>query len=301
MRISITVTNFSWPATDGLRDRLVEVASIADQAGFDTVFVADHLMQAEPGTDPNEPVLEAFTTLGHLAAHTQRVRLGTMVTAAPWRPPAILIKAVTTLDVLTGGRAWLGIGAGYHQQEATDLGLPLPETPVRFDLVEDTLSLAHQMWAQDLSPFNGKQVTAARPWSSPPPSTRPHPPILIGGTGEKRTLRLVARYGDACNLFDIGDGGAQIRHKLAVLARHCEDLGRDDETIDKTASTRLLPDDTPATFVTRARELSDAGIEHLVVLTVGPWTPSRLAVLGECVEAVAEIDTPTTIGTGALA
>jgi alkanesulfonate monooxygenase SsuD/methylene tetrahydromethanopterin reductase-like flavin-dependent oxidoreductase (luciferase family) len=268
----------------------VEVVECCDARGVDSVFVSDHLVQGvEPGTDPFDPMLEAFTTLGYLAAQTERVRLGVLVAAATMRPPALVVKAVTTLDVLSGGRAWFGIGAGYQQQEGDDFGVPLPPTVERFEWLTDVLELAHHMWAGDSTPYQGRRLHAARPISSPPPTSRPHPPILIGGTGEAKTLRLVARYGDACNLFDIPDGGVQIRHKLSVLAQHCEAEGRPFDAITKTVSTRLHAAETAEAFIARARALGDAGIDHLVVLTDGPWNTERIAVLAEAADAIADL------------
>ena len=289
MQTSLAVTNFSWPPNGTIPAGLVEVVERADQRGVDSVFVSDHLVQAEPGADAHDPMLETFTTLGFLAAHTNRIRLGAMVAAATMRPAALLIKAVTTLDVLSGGRAWFGIGAGYLQQEADDFGVPLPSTVERFERLADTVELAHHMWAGDTTPFAGRRLTAGRPVSSPEPVSRPHPPILIGGTGEAKTLRLVARYGDACNLFDIPDGGAQIRHKLSVLADHCATERRRFDEITKTVSTRLHADESADAFVTRARALGAAGMDHLVVLTEGPWTTGRVAVLADAAEAIADV------------
>jgi alkanesulfonate monooxygenase SsuD/methylene tetrahydromethanopterin reductase-like flavin-dependent oxidoreductase (luciferase family) len=254
MRISISVTDYSWP--ERLSGELAQVARAADEAGLDTVWIPDHLLQAAPGSDPDSAMLEAYTTLGYLAAVTQRVRLGTLVTAVTYRPPAILVKAVTTLDVLSGGRAWLGLGAGYHEEEARRFAVPLPAVKERFDALETALETALAMWKD----------------TSPPPASRPHPPILIGGTGERRTLPLVARYADACNLFDIPDGGATVRHKLDVLARHCEAAGRPYEAIEKTVSTRAHPHELT--------HLESLGIDHAVVITDGPWTESAIAALG---------------------
>jgi len=283
VQTSIAVTNFSWSDPARIPDELAAIVEAADDDGIDTVWVSDHLLQGEPGTEPHEAMLEAYTTLGYLAARTRRVRLGTLVAPATLRPPALLIKAVTTLDVLSRGRGWLGVGAGYHQQEADMFGLPLPPTAERFDWLEDTLRLAHQMWSRETSAFAGHRLSADRPVSSPEPASRPHPPILIGGAGEKRTLPLVARYADACNLFDIPDGGVTLRHKLAVLADHCHAVGRPFDDIVTTVSTRLQRDDTAGAFVERARALADIGIDHLVVLTQGPWTLDRLAVLADTV------------------
>ena len=282
MRISLSITNYSWqggPACLGAE--LVRVLRAAEAGGLDTVWVPDHLLQAAPGSAPDAEMLEAYTTLGFLAGQSARIRLGAMVTAATYRSPGLLIKAVTTLDVLTGGRAWLGIGAGYHEGEALALGLSLPPAAERYERLEETLRLALQMWAGDVSAFAGSHYRLERPLNSPQSLTRPHPPILIGGMGERKTLRLVARYADACNLFDIPDGGATIRHKLAVLAEHCEAAGRPYGEIEKTVSTRLEPSETAAAFAERCAGLAELGIEHAVVIASEPWSEERIAVLAE--------------------
>jgi F420-dependent oxidoreductase-like protein len=280
MRISLSITNYSWqggPARLGAE--LARVVRAAEAAGLDTVWVPDHLLQAAPGSAPDAEMLEAYTTLGFLAGQSARIRLGAMVTAATYRSPGLLIKAVTTLDVLSGGRAWLGIGAGYHEGEALALGLSLPPTAERYERLEETLRLALQMWAGDVSAFAGSHYRLERPLNSPQSLTRPHPPILIGGMGERRTLRLVARYADACNLFDIPDGGATIRRKLAVLGEHCEAAGRPYGEIEKTVSMRLEPGETAAAFAERCAGLAELGIEHAVVITSEPWSEEQIAVL----------------------
>jgi F420-dependent oxidoreductase-like protein len=290
MKLSIAVTNFTWPGGPSrIAADLGRLVRQADEGGIHTVWVADHLVQAEPGTQLTDPMLEAYTTLGYLAGITSRVRLGTAVSAVTFREPAMLIKAVTTLDVLSGGRAWLGIGAGYLQDEADMMGLPLPPTAERFERLEEALRLAVQMWAGDDAPFDGKHTRLSRPINSPASLSRPHPPIMIGGTGEKKTLRLVARYAQACNLFDIPDGGATIRHKLHVLAEHCEAEGRAFEEIEKTVATRLGPEETPDAFAERAARLAALGAEHLNVLNAGPWTPEALARLTAAVPLVAPV------------
>ena len=285
MRISIAVTNYSWPGgPDRLGSELARLVRGADRAGVDTVWVVDHLLQADPTAPPGDTeMLEAYTTLGFLAAQTERVRLGTMVSGVTFRPPALLVKAVTTLDVLSGGRAWLGLGAGYHGEEAEAMGLPLPPTAERFERLEETLAIAMRMWAGDEAPFAGKHYRLQRPAGSPPPLRRPHPPVLIGGTGERKTLRLVARYADACNLFDIPDGGATVKHKLEVLARHCQEVGRPYEAIEKTLSTRLHPGEPAGEFAARCAAAAAVGIEHVVVLTPGPWTTGPVDTLGEAI------------------
>jgi F420-dependent oxidoreductase-like protein len=283
MRLSVSITNYSWPDRPSrLAARLSEVVVAADHAGLDTVWVSDHLLQADPTTSAGDTeMLEAYTTLGFLAARTERVRLGTMVTGVTYRPPALLVKAVTTLDVLSGGRAWLGIGAGYHSSEAQAMGLPLPSVAERFGRLEETLRLAHRMWAGDDTEFQGTHYQLQRPVNSPNSLRRPHPPILIGGMGERRTLPLVARYADACNLFDIPDGGTTIRHKLAVLADHCAAVGRPYEEIDKTVSMRLEPGEPADAFARRCTELADLGIDHAVVIMSAAFTADAVATLGD--------------------
>lgn len=283
MKISANLTNFSWthPATDGMADRLVGTAEAADSAGLDTLWVADHLMQADPTSSDDEPMLEAYTALGYVAARTTRVRLGTMVSAATFRSPAMLIKAVTTLDVLSGGRAWLGLGAGYQQDEAAAMGLALPPVGERFAALTDIVELARQMWAGDDSPFDGRTMRAERPVGSPLPATRPHPPILIGGTGKHRTLRLVAEYADACNVFDIPDGGAAVRGQLEVLAEHCTAVGRDYNTIDRTISTAIDVDEPVDSVVERFAHLAELGITHVITIARGrPLTEADMTTLG---------------------
>jgi len=279
MRLSLSITNYSWQRA--LAAELAAIARAADDAGLDTVWVADHLIQADPNSTPEAEMLEAYTTLGYLAAATRTVRLGTMVTGVTFRPPSLLIKAVTTLDVLSGGRAWLGVGAGYQEDEARAMDLPLPPLGERFEWLEETLRLARQMWAGDDSPFEGRHNRLGRPLNNPPALTQPHPPVLIGGMGERRTLRLVAEYADACNLFDIPDGGATIRRKLDVLARHCEAVGRPFAEILKTVSTRLNPGEPAQEFATRCAALAALGIDHAVVITDGPWTEEAVARLGD--------------------
>jgi F420-dependent oxidoreductase-like protein len=273
MRVSISVTNYSW--SGDLTKHLDAVARTADESGIDTMWVADHLLQVDPSADPaHTEHLEALTTLGYLAARTERVRLGTMVACVTFRPPAMLIKATSSLAVLSGGRAWFGIGAGHQADEAQAMGLPFPPTAQRFEQLRETLDLARQMWAGDDTPFHGRHLHLENPVNSPNPAQRPK--ILIGGTGEKKTLPLVARYADACNVFDIPDDGRTVRHKLAVLARHCADAGRPYDEIEKTISTRLLPDETGPAFARRCAAFADLGIDHVIAITAGPWTPEAV-------------------------
>jgi F420-dependent oxidoreductase-like protein len=290
VRLSLSVTNYSWPGgPGGLVTGLGEVVRAADEGGLDTVWVADHLLQADPFAGDATEMLEAYTTLGYLAALTQRVRLGTMVTGVTFRPPSLLVKAVTTLDVLTGGRAWFGIGAGYHRDEARAMDLPLPPTAERFERLRETLLLALQMWSGSEAAFEGRHYRLEHPVNSPNSVSRPHPPILIGGTGERKTLRLVAEYADACNVFDIPDGGQTVRRKLDVLARHCEAVGRSYDDIEKTIGTRLMPDESSEAFVKRCEGFATLGINHVGVIAAGPWTLDGVQTLAGAVPALSQL------------
>jgi F420-dependent oxidoreductase-like protein len=270
VKLSIAVTNYSWPGGPaGIPGELRDVAQAADQAGVDTVWVADHLLQMDPTATVDEPMLEAYTTLGYLAATTTSVGLGTMVAWASIRPPALVVKIVTTLDVLSGGRAWLGVGAGYQGDEAAMMGLPFEPTAERFERLEELLQLADHLWRGDRRPFDGPHHRLTEPINNPPPIRRPR--VLIGGMGERRTLPLVARYADACNLFDIPDGGATLRRKLDALARSCDTVGRDVDSIEVTLSSRLSEGETVEQFTRRCAGLGALGVDHTVLVTTGPW------------------------------
>lgn len=292
MRLSVSVTNYSWP--EPIHERLVDLATFLDRTAVDTLWVADHLVQADPACRSDEPMLEAYTVLGYLAAATRHIRLGTMVTAATFRAPALLIKTVTTLDVLSNGRAWLGLGAGYNTAEATAMGLFLPDTGERFERMTELLQLAGQMWRGDQTAFRGEYLTVPQPIGSPLPLTAPRPPVLIGGTGERRTLRLVAQYGDACNLFDVPDGGVAIRRQLDVLDRHCADVGRRPTEIERTVTTALLDGERSESLVERCHALADLGIQHVVVIARGrPLTDADLnCVAGAADQLRALVHTP---------
>ncbi|RMI30393.1 TIGR03560 family F420-dependent LLM class oxidoreductase [Nocardia stercoris] len=300
MRISISLTDISWPhARSGLPQRLADVAAAVDAGGIDTLWVPDHLIQAHPRLPEDDPALEAYTLLGYLAARTSRVRLGTMVSAVTFRPPGLLIKAVTALDVLSGGRAWFGIGAGHHVGEAAALGLPFPATGERFDRLEETLRLATRMFDGDERPFHGTHYRLERPLNHPQPVFG-RPRILIGGMGEQRTLPLVARYADACNLGDVPDGGRTIGHKLRVLAGHCERIGRSCNDIEKTVSTALAPGESAGSFADRCAFLATLGIGHVTVIATTPWTEVTLAPVLAAVSAVGEMVPAATLDHPAL-
>jgi alkanesulfonate monooxygenase len=231
MRLGIHLPDFTWPGGAArLSQQLTDVAQGAEDAGFQMLTVMDHFWQIGVVGPPENEMLEAYTTLGFLAGRTTRVSLLAMVTGAVYRPPGLLAQMVTTLDVLSGGRAWLGIGAAWNEAESRGLGLPFPPTAERFERLEETLQICLQMWSDDEGPFNGTHYQLGRTLNSPQSLARPHPPILIGGGGEQKTLRLVARYAQACNLF----AGADLRHKLDVLRAHCEAEGRDFDDIEKT-------------------------------------------------------------------
>lgn len=231
MELGLQIPNFTWPnGPAGLGGDLAAIARTADQAGFGYLAVMDHFFQIR-GVGPSEAeMLEAYSTLGFLAAHTERATLLTLITGVHHRPAGLLAKTLSTLDVLSGGRVMLGIGAGWNEEESRGLGFPFPPLAQRYELLEETLRYLLQMWSDDDGPFTGQHIRAERLLNSPQPLTRPHPPIMIGGGGEKKTLRLVARYAQACNLFNTPELG----HKLDVLRRHCEAEGRDYNEITKT-------------------------------------------------------------------
>ena len=233
MRIGLQVPDFTWTGSPAsLGPTLRRIAVDAEQAGMSSFWVMDHFFQISMVGPPENEMLEGYAALSHVAAATERIMLGTLVTGVTYRHPGLLVKTVTTLDVLSGGRAYLGIGAAWNEQEHKGLGVPFPPVAERFERLEETLRIAGQMWSGDEQPFTGMHYRLERPLNSPPALRRPHPPILIGGTGEKKTLRMVAQYADACNIFDMGSEG--ISHKLEVLRGHCERLGRDYHSIAKT-------------------------------------------------------------------
>lgn len=280
MKIGLHIADFTYPSGPaGLADDLTRIAAGAEEAGFARVSVMDHVWQIANHGPPEHEMLEAYTTLGYLAARTSRVDLLAWVTAATYRAPGMLVKMVSTLDVLSGGRAWLGVGAGYQEEEARAMDLPLPPLAERFDRLDETLQLALHMWSGDSAPFERRYLHLQRPLNNPPALRKPHPPILIGGMGERKTLRLVAEYADACNLFDIPDEGRTIKHKLEILARHCDAVGRPYEEIEKTVSTRLNPGESSEAFAERCAALAALGIEHAVVITGAPWTEDAVARL----------------------
>jgi F420-dependent oxidoreductase-like protein len=239
MKLGITIADFTWPSGPSkLGSTLTQIARTADQANFESIWVMDHFWQIRMNGPEHHEMLEGYTALSYMAALTERARLGTMVTGAVYRHPGVLAKTVTTLDVLSGGRAWLGIGAAWNEDESRGLGIPFPPIRERFERLEETLQICQQMWEGKRGsekPFHGTHYTLERPLNSPQSLTRPHPPILIGGGGEKKTLRLVAQYADACNLFP----SPEIPRKLDILREHCQAVGRHYDDIEKTALFRF--------------------------------------------------------------
>jgi F420-dependent oxidoreductase-like protein len=232
LKVGLQIPNFTWAgAPAALGSNLANIVQTADQAGFDSIGVMDHFFQIRSVGRPEREMLEAYTTLGFIAAHTSKAKLMAVVTGVTYRHPGILAKIVTTLDVLSGGRAWLGIGAAWYEQEHRGLGVPFPPLGERFERLEEAIQVCLRMWSDEDAAFQGRHYQLARALNSPQSLSRPHPPIMIGGSGERKTLRLVARYADACNLFPT----PQIPHKLDVLKRHCEAEQRDYDSIEKTS------------------------------------------------------------------
>jgi F420-dependent oxidoreductase-like protein len=231
VKLGIHFINFSLPGEpESLASTLSSAARTADEAGCDVFTLMDHWFQMEHFKTSHDPMLEGYTSLGFIAGQTRRVRLSLLVTGVTYRHPGLLAKIVTTLDVLSGGRAQLGIGAAWYEREHRALGVPFPPVAERFERLEETLQICLQMFRGDDSPYHGRHYQLDRPLNSPLPLSQPHPPILIGGSGEKKTLRLVARYAQACNLFP----GPDLARKLDVLRRHCEAEGRTFDEIEKT-------------------------------------------------------------------
>lgn len=281
MDIGLHIAKFNWPDSPAsLGPKLARVAETADEAGFAMLSVMDHVWQLDWMGDIEEEMLEAYTTLGFLAAHTSRVKLLTFVTAATYRAPGLLAKAVTTLDVLSGGRAWLGIGAGFNEAEASGLGLPLPPAAERFERLEEALQICLQMWSDSEEPYKGRHYQLGRTLNSPQPLTRPYPPILLAGGGEKKTLRLVAKYAHACNI----PGSPEVGHKLAVLRQHCEDVGRDYDEIKKTVIGRLDPGprgERADAVLEQLAEWAALGVDHVQTQVAGVSEITPLEVYAE--------------------
>ena len=291
MKLGIHLVFFD-AAVEMLGKELAGIGAAAESAGAAHLSVMDHYFQMQHVGASEDPMLEGYTTLGYLAAHTSSVRLGVLVTGVTYRYPGLLAKIVTTLDVLSEGRGELGIGAGWYEREHLGLGVPFPPVAERFERLEETLRICLQMWdPAENGPFEGKHYRLAETIGTPLPISRPRPPIMVGGGGERKTLRLVAQYADSCNLF--ASSVDEVAHKLDVLRRHCDDVGRDYDEISKTVlynSESVTNGDTDA-FLRGVAPYADLGIDTVIVAPPGghqaDWiertcTPAvpRLAELG---------------------
>jgi len=267
VKVGLHYWNYSTPADPArIAATLGETARVAEQAGFSGFSVMDHYLQMEMAgvSSADEPMLEAYTTLGYVAARTERMGLGVLVTGVMYRHPGLLAKIVATLDVLSGGRVRLGIGASWYEREQAALGVPVVPVAERFERLEETLQICHQMWGDDNGPFNGRHYQLAETLCIPAPLSQPHPPILVGGSGEKKTLLLVARYADACNMF--ATGPEDVGRKLEVLRSHCDAEGRDYDRIDKTVLAVIPALMDVDGFVAAAEAYADLGVTEIQVM-----------------------------------
>jgi F420-dependent oxidoreductase-like protein len=290
MRIGLQVPDFARPGGPAtLGADLATVARTADDAGFEFIALMDHFFQIGMIGPPDGDMLEAYTTLGYLAACTSRAKLLTLVTGAVYRHPGILAKIVTTLDVLSGGRAWLGIGAAWNEEESRGLGIPFPPVAERFERLEETLQICLQMWRGDESPYHGQHYQLERPINRPQAVSRPHPPIMIGGSGERKTLRFVARYAQACNLFP----GPDLARKLDVLRAHCDAEGRDYDEIEKTCYFIFdvgKNGEQASAVVDQLGELAAMGFGAAIGSVANVWDITPLEIIGsQVIPAVAAL------------
>lgn len=296
MRVGLQVPSFTWPnGQSQLGDTFGLIAERAERAGLYSLWVMDHFFQIR-GVGPSEnEMLEGWSALAFAAGRTNRIKLGTMVTGVTYRYPGILVKTATTLDVLSHGRAYFGVGAAWNEEEHAGLGVAFPPLAERFERLEEMLQIALQMWSGDEKPYQGKHYTLARPLNSPQSVQRPHPPILIGGTGERKTLRMVAQYGDACNLF-LRLGKDEVKRKLDVLREHCAKLGRPYEQIEKTSLdtislTRDGRDGTlsPAAAIDYFGEVAAQGFDQAIFNTPRVFDMETFEVLAQIMPEVEKI------------
>jgi F420-dependent oxidoreductase-like protein len=281
VKIGLQVSSFTWPGGDAaIGPTLARIAEAADAAGFDSLWVMDHFYQIRGVGKPQEPMLEGWTALGYMAAHSKKATLGLMVGGVHYREAGLWAKAATTLDVLSGGRAYLGIGAAWNEEESHGLGFPMPPLGIRFEMLEETLRICHEMWKGEHgseAAFEGKHYQATRLLNSPQAISKPHPKILIGGGGEQKTLRLVAKYADACNIFG---GPDQLTHKFAVLRERCAEVGRPFGEIERTNLQSIdLGRETPAQVVNRFRTLAEVGVQHVIFGLADVWDPRNIETL----------------------
>ncbi len=297
MKLGLDIADFTWPAGPAkLGSTLGQIGRTADQAGFDSIWVMDHFWQIRMNGPEHHEMLEGYSALSYMAAVTSRAKLGTMVTGAIYRHPGILAKTVTTLDVLSGGRAWLGIGAAWNEAESRGLGIPFPAIKERFERLEETLQICQQMWEGKRGsekPFRGEHYQLERPLNSPQSLTRPHPPVLIGGGGEKKTLRMVAQYADACNLFPT----PEIPRKLDILREHCKAVGRNYDEIEKTSLFTFDLGDNGENLgkvIGGLKWLAGMGIQTVIGHVPKVYETKRLEIIGEkLIPAVADLEAAT--------
>jgi len=291
MELDLHVSRFDWAGGDdrigaGVRD----LAQRAEAMGVRTMSFMDHFFQMDWMAPAEHPMLEGYTALGYVAGSTERLRLRLMVTGVTYRYPGLLAKTVTTLDVLSGGRAELGIGAAWYEREHRGLGVPFPATKERFERLEETLQICLQMWSDNNGPYHGQHFTLEETLCSPQPVSRPRPRILIGGSGERKTLRMVAQYADACNIIAPPD---QIAHKIDVLRRHCDELGRDPNEIEVSVMYRdIAPDASVDDVVRGAEKLAALGVSTLVTGAMGADPAGWLeSTFGPAIDRIAQIET----------
>ena len=289
MKLGIHFMNFTHPnGAAALRSALGDTAVAAEEAGCSWFTAMDHYFQMEHFQTAYDPMLEGYSVLSFVAAKTERLKLSLLVTGVTYRYPGLLAKIVTTLDVLSGGRAMLGIGAAWYEREHRGLGVPFPPVAERFERLEETLQICEQMWSENDGPYEGKHYQLAETICVPRPLQSPRPPVLIGGGGEKKTLRLVAKYADACNLF--GSSVADVSHKLEVLRRHCDAEGRDYDAIEKTIVGRVDPAGDVSEFLKEMEEDAKLGVDLVEVAPAMPDPARFVTLLGEkVVRPLAEI------------
>lgn len=288
MELGVHIVNFTTPGGPaGLGRDLAEIARAAEAAGLTQLSLMDHFFQLQMLGGAEQPMLEGYTTLGYLAAHTQRLRLGLVVSGVTYRHPGILAKVATTLDLLSGGRAYLGLGAAWYEEEHTGLGVPFPGLAERFERLEETIQICLQMWSENDGAYSGRHYQLASTRNIPQPLQRPRPPLLIGGGGERKTLRLVAQYADACNLTT-QEGIPGFRHKLEVLRGHCDALGRDYDEIQKTVlyATAIPESAKHGAFIDELREYASAGADMMIVMPLGERPAEELAGLSDVANAL---------------
>jgi len=283
MDIGIHYSRFPSPSGSSIAATFAETARVAEQGGAALLTCMDHYFQMEIFGGPPEPMLEGYTALGFAAAQTERIRLGLLVTGVTYRHPGLLAKIVSTVDVLSEGRAQLGLGAAWYDREHLGLGVPFPPVSERFERLEETLQICRQMWSEDNGSYEGRHYQLAETWCVPAP-VQDRIPVMIGGSGERKTLRLVAQYADACNLF--GADADDIKHKLDVLRRHCDEVGRDYDSIQKTAmaGAGLDPMADPDGFVARMERYGELGVSLVTISHDGVdpvrWTSELLETVG---------------------